>query len=215
MVCNNFLHSGERIVTISHAVEKYSVVGSFNPYETYQSNWFISPGRGGNNFFLKPPPSIDLVRFFLSHLPHIGSKLEDEIVVTTPLEMRIVFPVSGWDPTRGICYRMFFFKELGNSNRRSSYFMIFHCWVLNCFGSWDWMHLEDSKMIWHNLTLGYLTPAKFLPTAPEVTDVLIVLGVQISLWNWLQNCSIIPRNFGLFWGYCWRILNFTIGVDAS
>jgi len=61
VVCNNFLHSGERIVTISHAVEKYSVVGSFNPYETYQSNWFISPGRGGNIFFLKPPPSIDLL----------------------------------------------------------------------------------------------------------------------------------------------------------
>ena len=33
------------------------LVGGFNPFEKYQSNWIISPGRGENNKYLKPPPS--------------------------------------------------------------------------------------------------------------------------------------------------------------
>ena len=33
------------------------LVGGFNPFETYWSNWIISPGRGENKKILKPPPS--------------------------------------------------------------------------------------------------------------------------------------------------------------
>ena len=33
------------------------LVGGFNPIEKYWSNWIISPGRGENNKYLKPPPS--------------------------------------------------------------------------------------------------------------------------------------------------------------
>ena len=36
----------------------YILVGGFNPFEKYQSNWIISPGRGENKKYLKPPPSI-------------------------------------------------------------------------------------------------------------------------------------------------------------
>ena len=33
------------------------LVGGFNPSEKYSSNWIISPNRGENNEYLKPPPS--------------------------------------------------------------------------------------------------------------------------------------------------------------
>ena len=33
------------------------LVGGFNPFEKYESNWIISPGRGENEKYLKPPPS--------------------------------------------------------------------------------------------------------------------------------------------------------------
>ena len=32
------------------------LVGGFNPSEKYQSNWIISPSRGENKKYLKPPP---------------------------------------------------------------------------------------------------------------------------------------------------------------
>ena len=32
--------------------------GSFNPLEKYQSNWIISPNRGENEKYLKPPPRL-------------------------------------------------------------------------------------------------------------------------------------------------------------
>ena len=32
------------------------LVGGFNPFEKYQSNWIISPSRGENIKYLKPPP---------------------------------------------------------------------------------------------------------------------------------------------------------------
>ena len=34
------------------------LVGGFNPFEWYQSNWIISPGRGENRKCLKPPPIV-------------------------------------------------------------------------------------------------------------------------------------------------------------
>ena len=34
-----------------------SLVGGFNPFEKYSSNWIISPGRGENKKSLKPPPN--------------------------------------------------------------------------------------------------------------------------------------------------------------
>ncbi len=30
--------------------------GGFNPFQKYQSNWIISPGKGKNKKYLKPPP---------------------------------------------------------------------------------------------------------------------------------------------------------------
>jgi len=33
------------------------LVGGFNPFEKYESNWIISPGRDENKTYLKPPPS--------------------------------------------------------------------------------------------------------------------------------------------------------------
>ena len=32
------------------------LVGGFNPSEKYSSNWIISPNRGENKKYLKPPP---------------------------------------------------------------------------------------------------------------------------------------------------------------
>ena len=34
-----------------------SLVGGFNPLETYESKWESSPSRGENKQYLKPPPS--------------------------------------------------------------------------------------------------------------------------------------------------------------
>ena len=38
--------------------QMYILVGGFNPSKKYQSNLIISPGRGENNKYLKPPTSI-------------------------------------------------------------------------------------------------------------------------------------------------------------
>ena len=35
----------------------YFLVGDFNPFEKYGWNWIISPGRGENKNYSKPPPS--------------------------------------------------------------------------------------------------------------------------------------------------------------
>ena len=34
---------------------KVYLVGGFNPFEKYKSNWVISPGRGENKNYVKPP----------------------------------------------------------------------------------------------------------------------------------------------------------------
>ena len=44
------------------------LVGGFNPFEKYQSNWIISPGRGEHKKSLKPPPSLFPVAIFDSSL---------------------------------------------------------------------------------------------------------------------------------------------------
>ena len=36
------------------------LVGGFNPFERYKSNWKSSPGRDEHKKYLKPPPSIYL-----------------------------------------------------------------------------------------------------------------------------------------------------------
>ena len=47
--------SGHRLV------EKLaSLVGGVNPSEKYESNWIISPSRGDNKKYLKPPPSFGI-----------------------------------------------------------------------------------------------------------------------------------------------------------
>ena len=33
-------------------IDKHFLVGGFNPFEKYKSNWIISPGRGENNMYL-------------------------------------------------------------------------------------------------------------------------------------------------------------------
>ena len=50
-----------------------SLVGGFNLFEKYQSNWIISPNRGENKKYLKPPPS----SVFCSpneHLPLVSNR---------------------------------------------------------------------------------------------------------------------------------------------
>lgn len=148
--------------------------------------------------------------------------------------MKSWFFPSGWI-LRGICYRMVFFKGRDNSNRRSS--LGTHDISLLSTQLFWFSRLnasEDSNMIWHKLTLGYLAwkTARHPPNSDQQpqkwrmsSSLLIVLGVQISLLNCLQNCSIIPRSFPglqpiisefrIIWGIAWRTLNFWFGVDAS
>ena len=59
----DFLISWDRFVlsTFKHRPKKTNLrgklVGGFNPFEKYSSNWIISPSRGENKKYLKPPPS--------------------------------------------------------------------------------------------------------------------------------------------------------------
>ena len=47
--------------TIKGKAYKFTIlVGGFNPFEKYLSNWIMSPSRGENKEYLKPPPRIDL-----------------------------------------------------------------------------------------------------------------------------------------------------------
>ena len=39
------------------AMIQLHLVGGFNPFEKYESNCIISPGRDENKRYLKPPPS--------------------------------------------------------------------------------------------------------------------------------------------------------------
>ncbi len=45
------------IQTMNWHFPKTFLVGGFNPFEKYLSNWIISPSRGENKTYLKPPPS--------------------------------------------------------------------------------------------------------------------------------------------------------------
>ena len=40
---------------------RHYLVGGFNPFEKYESNWIISPGKGERNKYLKPPTSYDII----------------------------------------------------------------------------------------------------------------------------------------------------------
>ena len=41
------------------------LVGGFNPFEKYQSNWIISPGKDENKKYLKPPPRYIYICIYL------------------------------------------------------------------------------------------------------------------------------------------------------
>ena len=43
--------------------EPTTLVGGFNPFEKYQSNWIIPPGGDENTTYLKPPPSNSITGF--------------------------------------------------------------------------------------------------------------------------------------------------------
>ena len=45
----------QRVVNFAGSI--YSLVGGFNPFEKYESNWITSPSRGENKKSLKPPTS--------------------------------------------------------------------------------------------------------------------------------------------------------------
>ena len=49
--------------------EPQKLVGGFNPFEKYQSNWESSPNRGEHKKYLKPPPSFGFVGFYLEDHP--------------------------------------------------------------------------------------------------------------------------------------------------
>ena len=42
-------------------VYDFWLVSGFNPFQKYQSNWIISPGRGENKRYFKPPPRLSRV----------------------------------------------------------------------------------------------------------------------------------------------------------
>ena len=44
------------------------LVGGFNPFEKYLSNWIIFPGKGENKKKLKPPPSYGKFPILGSHI---------------------------------------------------------------------------------------------------------------------------------------------------
>ena len=49
----------------------FFLVGGFNPFEKYQSNWKSSPNREENNKYLKPPVFVVLTCFLLSKKKHV------------------------------------------------------------------------------------------------------------------------------------------------
>ena len=48
---------GVRMSPIFSSFNQHHLVGGFNLIEKYQSDWIISPRRGENQKYLKPPPS--------------------------------------------------------------------------------------------------------------------------------------------------------------
>ena len=47
------------------------LVGGFNPFEKYESNWKSSPNRDEHKEYLKPPPRMYLTSFVVYHLKGI------------------------------------------------------------------------------------------------------------------------------------------------
>ena len=43
--------------TTPKMIDPHHLVGGFNPSEKFESNWMISPNRGENTKYLKPPAS--------------------------------------------------------------------------------------------------------------------------------------------------------------
>ena len=56
-----FLNEPRKKKTPTPTFHHTGLVGGFNPFEKYKSNWIISPGRGENKKHVKPPPSGCLV----------------------------------------------------------------------------------------------------------------------------------------------------------
>ena len=52
----NLLVGPSPFASKSCSLPKPSLVGGFNPFEKYWSNWIISSSRGENKRYLKPPP---------------------------------------------------------------------------------------------------------------------------------------------------------------
>ena len=55
----------------------YNLVGGFNPFEKYSSNWFTSPSRGENKKCLKPPPSNTL---YMNRNQGSGDTVQDDLL---------------------------------------------------------------------------------------------------------------------------------------
>ena len=51
---------GISLETLGPSMKVFYLVGGFNPFEKYESNWKSSPNRGENKKYLKPPPSLCL-----------------------------------------------------------------------------------------------------------------------------------------------------------
>ena len=71
-VCKTFLQilkEGQgKLPLLSLETKKLFLVGGFNPFEKYQSKWIISPSRGENKKYLKPPPRKKFAREILRSL---------------------------------------------------------------------------------------------------------------------------------------------------
>ena len=68
-----------RIIWIAQTImTSHTLVGGFNPFEKYQSNWIISPGRGENEKYLKPPPR------YIYLVPSTNAPLRSPILYSEP-----------------------------------------------------------------------------------------------------------------------------------
>ena len=70
---------------------KQGLVGGFNPSEKYWSNWIISPSRGENKKYLKPPPR----GFYVSPIDRKSKKYLGQFSLSDVLAVAIIEWIAG------------------------------------------------------------------------------------------------------------------------
>ena len=164
------------------------LVGGFNPFEKYSSNWTISLGRDENKKYLKPPPSHCLIFATSLKPPHVFSRWNRSGAhVSLPGAPVFVPPGhhrSGWK-TETNCWWTKSCTSWGwsfiplFSRFYTSQVVVWDFWTINSIGPKS----RTSTWIWVVHVRVFVTIAQLTPNQPMVK--LVKIGYTTRLYMYI------------------------------